>query len=46
MYEILIHMKLNKVGTALKHLPTINGNVKNLVNKKKMKDKRECQLLL
>jgi hypothetical protein len=29
----------NEVGTTLKHLETINGNVKNLSKRIKMKDK-------
>jgi hypothetical protein len=36
-------MKSTEIGTTLKHLETINGNVKNL---SKRKDKGECQLLL
>jgi hypothetical protein len=35
-------MKSNEVGTTLKHLETINGNVKNLSKMMKMKDKGEC----
>jgi hypothetical protein len=35
-------MKSNEVGTTLKHPETINGNVKNLSKRMKMKDKREC----
>jgi hypothetical protein len=34
-------MNSNEVGTALKHLETINGNVKNLSKRMKMKDKGE-----
>jgi hypothetical protein len=34
-------MKSNEVGTTLKHLETINGNVKNLSKRMKMKDKGE-----
>jgi hypothetical protein len=34
-------MKSNEVGTTLKHLGTINGNVKNLSKRMKMKDKGE-----
>jgi hypothetical protein len=34
-------MKSNEVGTTLKHLETINGNVKNLIKMLKMKDKDE-----
>ena len=32
-------MKFNEVGTTLKHPETINGNVKNLSKRIKMKDK-------
>jgi hypothetical protein len=32
-------MKSNEVGTTLKHPETINGNVKNLSKRIKMKDK-------
>jgi ferritin len=32
-------MKSNEFGTTLKHLETINGNVKNLSERMKMKDK-------
>jgi hypothetical protein len=39
-------MKSNEVGTTLKHPETINGNVKNLSKRMKMKDKGECQLPL
>jgi hypothetical protein len=39
-------MKSNEVGTTLKHPETINGNVKNLSKRMKMKDKGECHLLL
>jgi hypothetical protein len=35
-------MKSNEVGTTLKHPETINGNVKNLSKRMKMKDKEEC----
>jgi hypothetical protein len=35
-------MKSNEVGTTLKHPETINGNVKNLRKRMKMKDKGEC----
>jgi hypothetical protein len=38
-------MKSNEVGTTLKHPETINGNVKNLSKRMKMKDKGECQLI-
>jgi hypothetical protein len=31
-------MKSNEVGTTLKHPETINGNVKNLSKRMKMKD--------
>ena len=31
-------MKSNEVGTTLKHLETINGNVKNLSRRIEMKD--------
>jgi hypothetical protein len=33
-----LHMKSNEVGTTLKHPETINGNVKNLSKRMKMKD--------
>jgi hypothetical protein len=36
-------MKSNEVGTTLKHPETINGNVKNLSKRMKMKEKGECQ---
>jgi hypothetical protein len=36
-----LHMKSNEVGTTLKHPETINGNVKNLSKRMKMKDKGE-----
>jgi hypothetical protein len=36
-------MKSNEVGTTLKHPETINGNVKNLSKRMKMKDIGECQ---
>jgi hypothetical protein len=36
-------MKSNEVGTTLKHLETINGNVKNLSKMMKMKDKGEME---
>jgi hypothetical protein len=35
-------MKSSEVGTTLKHPKTINGNVKNLSERMKMKDKGEC----
>jgi hypothetical protein len=35
-------MKSNEVGTTLKHPETINGNVKNLSKRMKMKEKGEC----
>jgi hypothetical protein len=35
-------MKSNEAGTTLKHPETINGNVKNLSKRMKMKDKGEC----
>jgi hypothetical protein len=35
-------MKSNEVGTTLRHPKTINGNVKNLSRRMKMKDKGEC----
>jgi hypothetical protein len=38
-------MKSNEVGTTLKHPKTINGNVKNLSKRMKMKDKGECHFL-
>ena len=41
-----LHMKSNEVGTTLKHLETINGNVKNLSKRMKMKDKGECHFYL
>ena len=34
-------MKSNEVGATLKHPETINGNVKNLSKRLKMKDKGE-----
>jgi hypothetical protein len=34
-------MKSNEVGTTLKHPETINGNVKNLSKRMKMKDAKE-----
>jgi hypothetical protein len=34
-----LHMKSNEVGTTLKHPETINGNVKNLSKRMKMKNK-------
>jgi hypothetical protein len=39
-------MKSNEVGTTLKHPETINGNVKNLSKRMKMKDKRKCHFYL
>jgi hypothetical protein len=39
-------MKSNEVGTTLKHPETINGNVKNLSKRMKMKDKGESDILL
>jgi hypothetical protein len=33
-----LHMKSNEVGTTLKHLETINGNVKNLSKMMKIKE--------
>jgi hypothetical protein len=39
-------MKSNEVGTTLKHPETINGNVKNLRKRMKMKDKGECHFYL
>jgi hypothetical protein len=36
-----LHVKSNEVRTTLKHLETINGNVKNLSKRMKMKDKGE-----
>jgi hypothetical protein len=41
-----LHMKSNEVGTTLKHPETINGNVKNLSKRMKMKDKGECHFYL
>jgi hypothetical protein len=38
-------MKSNEVGTTLKHPETINGNVKNLSKRMKMKDKGELPLI-
>jgi hypothetical protein len=37
-----LHMKSNEVGTTLKHHEIVNGNVKNLSKRMKMKDKGEC----
>jgi hypothetical protein len=39
-------MKSNEVGTTLKHPETINGNVKNLSKRMKMKDKSDILLYL
>jgi hypothetical protein len=39
-------MKSNEVGTTLKHPETINGNVKNLSKRMKMKDKSVILLYL
>jgi hypothetical protein len=39
-------MKSNEVGTTLKHLETINGNVKNLNKRKKRKDKGNATFTL
>jgi hypothetical protein len=39
-------MKSNEVGTTLKHPETINGNVKNLSKRMKMKDKGECHFYI
>jgi hypothetical protein len=39
-------MKSNEVGTTLKHPETINGNVKNLSKRMKMKNKEEFTLPL
>jgi hypothetical protein len=39
-------MKSNEVGTTLKHPETINGNVKNLSKRMKMKDKGECHFTI
>jgi hypothetical protein len=39
-------MKSNEVGTTLKHPETINGNVKNLSKRMKMKEKGEILLSL
>jgi hypothetical protein len=39
-------MKSNEVGTTLKHPETINGNVKNLSKRMKMKGKGECHFYL
>jgi hypothetical protein len=38
-------MKSNEVGTTLKHPETINGNVKNLSKRMKMKDKGEFSFI-
>jgi hypothetical protein len=38
-------MKSNEVGTTLKHPETINGNVKNLRKRMKMKDKGTLPLI-
>jgi hypothetical protein len=39
-YEIILSpMNSNEVGTTLKHPETINGNVKNLSKRIKIKDK-------
>jgi hypothetical protein len=38
-------MKSNEVGTTLKHPETINGNVKNLSKRMKMKDKGELPFI-
>jgi hypothetical protein len=37
-------MKSIEVGTTLKHLEIINGNVKNLSKRMKIKDKGKCHL--
>jgi hypothetical protein len=37
-------MNSNEVVTTLKHPETINGNVKNLSKRMKMKDKGECHM--
>jgi hypothetical protein len=39
-------MKSNEVGTTLKHPETINGNVKNLSKRMKMKDKNLSKRIL
>jgi hypothetical protein len=39
-------MKSNEVGTTLKHPETINGNVKNLSKRMKMKEKGECHFYI
>jgi hypothetical protein len=39
-------MKSNEVGTTLKHPETINGNVKHLSKRMKMKEKGECHFYL
>jgi hypothetical protein len=41
-----IPLKSNEVGTTLKHPETINGNVKNLSKRMKIKDKGECHFYL
>jgi hypothetical protein len=35
-------MKSSEFGTTLKHPETINGNVKNLSKRMKIKDKGDC----
>lgn len=39
-------MKSNEAGTTLKHPETINGNVKNLSERMKMKDKENVNFYL
>jgi hypothetical protein len=46
LYALILHIKSNEVGTTLKHPKTINGNVKNLSEMMKMKDKGECHFYL
>ena len=41
-----LHMKSDEVGTTLKHSETINGNVKNLSKRMKMKDKENVTFTL
>ena len=38
-------MKSDEVGTTLKHPETINGNVKNLSKRMKMKNKENAKTL-
>jgi hypothetical protein len=43
VYEVLLHMESDEVGTSFKHPQIINGNVKNLSKRTKMKEKK-CHL--